>query len=36
MKKNKQEININKSSVKSAQVNRLYKKWIQKESFMVS
>ena len=35
-KKNKQEINKNKSSVKYGQVNRPYKKWIQKKPFMVS
>ena len=31
--KNKQEINAN---IKYGQVNRPYKKWIQKKSFMVS
>ena len=35
-KKNKQEINKNKSSVKYGQVNRPYKKWIQKKPFMVN
>ena len=32
----KQEINTNKSSVKYGQVNRPYKKWIQKKPFMLS
>ena len=34
--KNKQEISTKKSSVKYGQVNRPYKKWIQKKPFMVS
>ena len=34
--KKKQEINTNKSSVKYGQVNRPYKKWIQKKPFMLS
>ena len=36
IKKNKQEIDTNKSSVKNGQVTRPYKKWIQKKPFMVS
>ena len=34
--KNKQEINTNKSSVKYGQVNRPYKKWIQKKPLMLN